>query len=115
MKCSSCDADTRVLETRQRGEHFFTRRHECENGHRFTTVQVLETAYLHSRSYFDLAIERAARGVAKRRALHARTQAINAMLFEGHKWSVIQATLGVSESAVARRARGMKPRLAESR
>jgi len=37
MKCPFCNAPTDVLETRD-----VTRRRECFNGHRFTTVETLK-------------------------------------------------------------------------
>lgn len=46
MKCPICNADSRVVETRDSGTR---RRRECFNLHRFTTievVQVIDTAKL---------------------------------------------------------------------
>lgn len=40
MKCQQCKADTWVRETRKFQEVFTKRRHECFNGHRFSTYEV---------------------------------------------------------------------------
>lgn len=39
MLCPSCNAWTRVLETRQRPENSVYRRYECANTHRFVTME----------------------------------------------------------------------------
>lgn len=41
MKCPDCDGETRVLETREKLNGTTRRRHECANGHRFTTSEAL--------------------------------------------------------------------------
>lgn len=43
MRCPKCNAWTRVLQTRVRPDNTKTRRCECANLHRFTTVERAET------------------------------------------------------------------------
>ena len=45
MICSVCGEPTRVLYTRERKDHFLTRRRECPGGHRTTTYEIPEGAF----------------------------------------------------------------------
>ena len=42
MKCPICNAWTEVKDTRESGEFQTTRRRECANGHRFSTVELVK-------------------------------------------------------------------------
>ena len=108
MKCNSCDAETRVLETREKQEHVVKRRHGCPNWHTFWTMQVLHTVSHAQRQWLESAIERAARGVARRRKEFAKRKAVEDMLREGHKWAVIEDVTGASESLIKKVKRSIR-------
>lgn len=110
MKCDSCDELTRVLETREGPEHVIRRRHKCPNGHTFWTMQVLHTVSHSQRLWLESAVERAARGVARRRKEFAKRDAVARMLRDGNKWAVIQHELGVSEGLIKKVQRTLKER-----
>jgi transcriptional regulator NrdR family protein len=42
VKCPICNAWTEVKDTRVAGEFQTTRRRECANGHRFSTVELVK-------------------------------------------------------------------------
>lgn len=85
MKCRDCGADSKVLETRAYLTVFLTRRRECFNEHRFTTVEV----YIR---LIDLArLTQFARGVDRRAAAEQRRRL------------VLSAPAHLSNSEIARR------------
>jgi len=100
MNCHACPAPTRVLETRQRGEFNIVRRHECENGHRFTTVQMLYTVTHGQRTWLTTAQERALRGVARRRKEFAVRAQIAEAIKHRHKEETVAAEVGCSARLV---------------
>lgn len=66
MKCPICAAPTRVLETRNTDTHATRRTRECDNLHRFATMEVVEPAVNSG------ALARAERTVLARQARWAR-------------------------------------------
>ena len=108
MKCTHCNAATRVLSTRERQEFYVVRRHACPNGHRFNTVEVLETLlkkFARKRVAELLALNQ--RGAAIRRQAFERERVIRAKLKAGEKQIAIAAELGVSEGLVRKHANRM--------
>lgn len=103
MKCPRCAAWSRVLDTREQHEGYTTkRRHECANGHRFISMQVLGPVYGSAKQRNATFIT-----TAKRRAeLEARNRKIRAELAAGVPGMVIAMQWGVSESLVSLVARG---------
>lgn len=108
MKCDSCNAETKVLETRTKSEHWVERRHKCVNGHTFWTVQVRKRVFDAQRQWIQSAYEESKRGVERRRREFAKRYAVEAMLRAGVKWAVIQIECGVSEGLVKKVKRTMK-------
>lgn len=100
MKCPKCDAATRVLETRESLEFIVMRRHRCENGHVSKTYQIPDAVFRRQKGYILYAYEAAMRGVAAKRAMHARHQAIKDRLRQGVKWVAIEEELNVSENTI---------------
>lgn len=70
MKCPTCGADTRVLETRATNTHATRRTRECFNNHRFTTLEAVESAVQPS------ALARREQTIRNRHAREARDRAI---------------------------------------
>ena len=70
MKCPTCGAVTRVLETRLTDTHATRRTRECDNLHRFVTLEVVEPAVNPG------ALSRAEKTVQANRARWARDRAI---------------------------------------
>lgn len=103
MKCPRCAAWSRVLATREQHEGYTTqRRHECANGHRFTSVQVLQPVYCSAKQRNAAFI-----ATAKRRAaIEARNREIRRDLAAGIEGKTIAARLGLSPSLVSLVARG---------
>ena len=108
MKCAHCNAQTRVLDTRERAEFEVVRRHLCTNGHTFRTVQLLHTVVHDQRTWLGTAIARANRGVAQRRARYAMRSAVAALLRRGEKHVVIASELGCHERFVRTVARELR-------
>ena len=70
MKCPTCGAVTHVLETRPTDTHATRRARECDNMHRFVTLEVVEPAVNHG------ALARAEKTVQANRARWARDRTI---------------------------------------
>lgn len=70
MKCPTCGAVTRVLETRLTDTHATRRTRECDNLHRFVTLEVVEPAVNPG------ALTRAEKTVRSNQARWARDRAI---------------------------------------
>ena len=103
MKCPRCAAWSRVLATRTADDGYTThRRHECANGHRFTSVQVLQPVYCSAKQRNAAFI-----ATAKRRAsIEARNRAIRRDLAAGRPGKDIAHDHKVSPSLVSLVARG---------
>lgn len=100
MKCAHCTAEARVVDTREQREFLVVRRHRCENGHTFQTVQLLAAVVDSQRKYLEGRLDRAMRGVALRRKQWEDRQRVLALLAEGGKRLAIAAEVGVSEALV---------------
>lgn len=100
MKCSTCEASTRVLETRQIEEFIIWRRHRCQNGHISKSYQIPDAVFRRQKNYIMYAYQAAMRGVAAKRATHARHEAIKDRLRQGMKWVAIEEELKVSENTI---------------
>lgn len=100
MKCDRCNAETRVLETREREEFYTVRRHACANGHRFSTVQMLHTVVHQQRTWLTTARRRALAGVTQRRARFAVRERIAQGLSQPHKEETLAADVGCSPRLV---------------
>lgn len=102
MKCAHCHAEARVLGTRTPEEHLIVRTHQCEAGHKFRTVQVLESVYKAQRKVLDGARKRVSSGTARRRAVSEKRETIRKMLAKGLSQAEIARQTGYSQSAVSR-------------
>lgn len=109
MKCRYCDAQTRVVSTRTRGEFYVVRRQQCEafpDKHRFNTVEVLETLIKKfPRTRIEELLGHNRRGAERNRLATERREKALAMIREGEKYDVIAATVGVSLASVRKYAR----------
>lgn len=95
MKCPHCNAESRVLETRQ-GSHFtMNRRRECEACQsRFNTVEVHQVVYTTARKRAELY----ATTIKSRLSLVARDIEIADRIYQG--WQRVSKDFGLSRRAV---------------
>jgi transcriptional regulator NrdR family protein len=92
MKCPRCGAESSVAETRT-GEHLTIRRRRvCTSGHRFTTVEMHQSA-VHKGD-----LVRRAKAIAARVAMWHRDIEIARDLHQG--WRVLAARYGVKYQAI---------------
>lgn len=97
MKCTTCGTlRTKVLSTRSWLEGaMLKRRRECANGHRFTTIEVIETKAVEKYSAAT------AKGVNKRGDIYNRHTAVIAQVRSGKKLADVAAALNIAESTVS--------------
>lgn len=57
IRCPECGSTTKTLSTRTRDDGLKRRRHECRNGHRFTTLSSVENMAISPSLNKDKAIE----------------------------------------------------------
>lgn len=99
MKCPRCDAFSRVLDTRDKGDGITGRRRECANGHKFTTFEAVapEAAV---RGWVRKALSGSV-GAAVRVAPARRAQALD-MLAAGRPHRVVARALNLSTKTIQR-------------
>jgi len=94
MKCPRCGSPSYVLTTRESALLTTRRRRECDNRHRFTTVEMHQAAYCSAKNR----VQALAETIGKRVAIWHRDRDIAQRLHGG--WRALAARYSLTKSAI---------------